>query len=189
MNVLKPPISNPNTDRFNYCPTCGRSGLAPKSEKSFSCPNCGFSFYMNCAAAAMALIQDNKGRLLVTTRAKHPGKGSLDLPGGFAEPGESIEACLIREIQEELNLEVMSLSYFCSFANTYLYKSITYPITDMAFICNIRTFDSICARDDIAGYDFMDLKDFDPSFFGMDSPKRVIQYFIKKQKSTKALSD
>jgi len=54
--------------------------------------------------AAVALI-DQDGRVLVTQRP--PGKpmaGLWEFPGGKLEPGEQPEACLIRELGEELGV-------------------------------------------------------------------------------------
>ena len=56
--------------------------------------------------AACALV-DIDGRVLI---AKRPaGKqlaGLWEFPGGKVEPGETPEACLIRELREELGIEV-----------------------------------------------------------------------------------
>ncbi len=172
-------IINPNQDCFTHCPSCGQAGLKPASNKSFICNNCNFSFYLNCAAAAMAIILDDQDRLLVTIRKKDPAKGTYDLPGGFAEPSESIDQCLIREVKEELNLDVTHLSFLCSFPNTYLYKSVTYPVTDMAFLCRVKSFNGIAARDDIASFEFIPLSDINIDCFGLASSKQVLQYFKK----------
>lgn len=56
---------------------------------------------------AAALIRDVEGRYLVTRRL--PGThlaGRWEFPGGKREAGESLEACLAREIREELGAEV-----------------------------------------------------------------------------------
>ncbi|WP_320040052.1 NUDIX domain-containing protein [uncultured Desulfobacter sp.] len=171
--------SNPNHNRFKFCPACGSNTLDPDSIKSFKCRECGFEFFLNCAAAAMAIILDDQNRILVTVRAKEPGKGSLDLPGGFAEPGESIDHGLVREIKEELNLDIFGLDFFCSFANAYPYKSVVYPITDMAFTCKVRDFALINPMDDVAGFRFIPVNELDINMFGMDSARKVLKKFKK----------
>jgi len=172
-------ISNPNAHRFLFCPSCGEKSLAVDSVKSFLCTACGFKLFINCAAAAMALIHDDQGRLLVTLRRNDPARGSLDLPGGFAEPGESIEACLIRELKEELNLNVTELSYLCSFPNTYPYGPVIYPITDTAFVCEVESIEPIRAMDDVAGFLFISVFRLKPEQFGMSSVRKTIEYLIK----------
>ncbi len=169
-------ISNPNSARLCFCPACGKNALIPDSEKSVICTACGFVLFINCAAAAMAVILDGQNRVLVTRRRRDPGKNSLDLPGGFAEPGEGIEACLIREIKEELNLDVISLSYLCSFPNAYPYKSLVYPVTDMAFVCAVAGFEQIRAMDDVAEVYFIPAPGLIPEKFGMASARNTVEY-------------
>jgi len=67
------------------------------------CPRCGWTFYGNPVPAAVALVTRG-GRLLLTRRARPPYAATWDLPGGFLEAGEHPEACLRRELREELGM-------------------------------------------------------------------------------------
>ena len=68
-----------------FCPRCGSGSLQQRSEKEFAC-GCGFHYFQNVASAVMVALcwQDE---LLVAVRARDPGKGLLDLPGGFVAFG------------------------------------------------------------------------------------------------------
>ena len=55
-------------------------------------------------------------------RAKEPAKGTLDLPGGFVDMGETVEQGMIREIKEETGLDVEEIQYLFSSPNVYMYS-------------------------------------------------------------------
>ncbi|MCH8193027.1 MAG: NUDIX domain-containing protein [Planctomycetes bacterium] len=103
---------------LEHCPRCGAAGLSRPNVNKWVCPQCKFQLYLNTAAAVCALIQDDRGRLLVTVRANDPKKGFWDLPGGFVDPDESAEHAVIREVREELGLRVSSTDYLCSRPNS-----------------------------------------------------------------------
>ena len=52
-----------------------------------------------CLAVSAALLHE--GRVLMVRRRHPPNAGLLALPGGRVEPGESLMAAAIRELQEE----------------------------------------------------------------------------------------
>ncbi len=178
-------MNNSNRHLFSYCPGCGKKTLEPDCDKSFICKQCDFTFFLNAAAAGIALIFNESHQILITVRKQNPFKGMLDFPGGFAEPGETMETCLIREIKEELNLDVLELDYFCSEPSQYLFKNILYPITDMAFFCTINDFSAIKAQDDVADFSFLDVDQLDLSQFGLPSPKKIIRK-LQNSKTGKA---
>lgn len=54
---------------------------------------------------AAAIIMDGKGRLLLVRKR---GTAFFMQPGGKIEPGEDAQSALIRELREELNIELTS---------------------------------------------------------------------------------
>ncbi|MBC7996889.1 MAG: A/G-specific adenine glycosylase [Leptolyngbya sp.] len=55
----------------------------------------------------VAVIWHEDGRILIDRRRQEGLLGGLwEFPGGKVEPGETIEACIQREIQEELGIEI-----------------------------------------------------------------------------------
>ena len=59
-------------------------------------------------------VIEHDGRVLVAQR--NPGdplSGKWEFPGGKIEPGETPERCLVREIREELGIEVRVEQFLC----------------------------------------------------------------------------
>ncbi|MEO0541614.1 MAG: NUDIX domain-containing protein [Cyanobacteria bacterium P01_A01_bin.105] len=139
---------------MKYCPACGASSFQTVSPKQFKCGACGFVYFQNVAAAAGAVIEA-AGQVLLVQRAKDPDRGMLDLPGGFVDPGESLEQALVRELQEELGLTLTATdcgTYFCSSVNEYFYKGILYHSLDMFFLIRLGHVPEIAPADDVGDY-------------------------------------
>ena len=168
-----------NQTLFKHCPKCAEPGLVYSQSKQMTCRACGFTFFLNTAAASAGLILTPENELLATRRRFEPAQGRLDLPGGFADPGETIETCMVREIKEELNLDVASLDYFCSCPNTYVYRDVVYYTIDMAFKCRIKDFEPVTARDDITRVEYIGLDQLMPDQFGLESIQTIIKQFIQ----------
>ena len=119
---------------FNYCPSCASTNIRFEDAHVFKCPDCGFVYYHNTAAAT-ALIVDTGGSIMFVRRGKEPFTGKMDFPGGFVDPHEGAVDALIRECREELGWtpERAALSLFASFPNVYPYKNIVYNTCDLFF--------------------------------------------------------
>lgn len=67
-----------------------------------------------------ALIVDNQNRVLAAQRSSTMSLPlKWELPGGKIEPNETPEECLVREINEELDIEIEILKKLQSNAHTY----------------------------------------------------------------------
>jgi len=134
---------------FNYCPACGSGDIIFDDIKKFSCRDCSFTYYHNVAAAVGAILEYDK-KVILIERAKEPGKGKLDLPGGFVDPKESTEEAVIREIQEELTIVLREPKYLGSYPNIYRYEGVIYHTCDLFFYCKIDALPTDFDKTEIA---------------------------------------
>lgn len=178
---MKPSSSNRHPlTRFRHCPVCGSSEWVINNEKSKRCSACGFVYYGNMSAAVAVIILNQRGELLVCRRKKEPAAGTLDLPGGFVDIGETAEEAALREIQEELGLHVTHLSYFASIPNDYLYSDMVIHTLDLLFVGHVADFSNMVAADDVSEAFFMPLNTISPDDFGLHSIKKGIIAFLNK---------
>ena len=167
-------------NKFKYCPICGSSHFEEQDEKSKRCNECGFEYYMKPSSANVALILNEKEELLVVRREKEPAKGTLDLPGGFADIGETSEQGVIREVNEETGLNVKKVRYLFSIPNKYRYSDFDIPTLDMFYLCQVDDFTSLKAMDDASEVKWIAIKDIHPKQFGLKSIQQGLIQFIKK---------
>lgn len=137
---------------LRYCPACGAKRLAPESNKRWVCGACAFCYYHNVATAVAVVLRVGEA-VLLTQRARNPQQGFLDFPGGFVDPGETLEAAAVRELEEELGLTVDgdALRYRFSLWNRYPYAGVTYPTSDVYFELTLPTRPVLRCADDVAG--------------------------------------
>ncbi|WP_430810272.1 MULTISPECIES: NUDIX hydrolase [unclassified Carboxylicivirga] len=163
---------------IRFCPRCGSNQFIAQDGKSFKCQDCYFHFFVNSACAVAGIIINEKGEMLLTRRAFDPHAGMLDLPGGFVDPGERAEAALVREIKEELNLEVIDLRFLASYPNEYVFSGYTVYTTDLGFVCRVANFDNMHAQDDISGYEFIHPEAIDFEQISAGSIARLIETYV-----------
>lgn len=137
-----------NNHTISHCPQCGSLNLSWQTPKNFACADCEFVLYLN-VAAAVAVIMECDGKILFGRRKHEPGRGMLDLPGGFADPGESGEAAARREVREETGIELQKLQYLFSLPNCYHYLNVVYDTLDLIFCCSLSEMPRMQAADDL----------------------------------------
>lgn len=91
-----------------YCQRCGGTTRSRDIDGRMRpvCVDCGaVTFYDPKLAVAVVIARD--GRLLFGRRAEGARAAGLwSFPGGFVERGEQVEAAAIREVREEVGLEI-----------------------------------------------------------------------------------
>lgn len=126
---------HPALSSFHFCPSCGSDDIQKMDGKLILCNHCKFDFYLNAAAAVGIFLRNAQGKTLLIRRTKEPSLGKLGIPGGFIDPEETIEEGLIREVQEEIDLDLsgQTFHYLCSAPNRYRYHETTYQTVDLYF--------------------------------------------------------
>lgn len=172
-------MKNHPLDLFHYCPKCGSDLFEEHNFKSKHCSNCGFTYYQNPSSATAAFILNSKGELLVARRGKEPAKGTLDLPGGFVDNGESGEQGIIREIKEETGLDIPEVEYLFSIPNIYRYSGMDIHTLDMFYLCRVDDNATVHAADDAAELSWVPLQDVYVERFGLRSIREAVHRFLQ----------
>lgn len=72
-----------------------------------------------------AAVIERDGAFLVTRRQRGVHlEGMWEFPGGKCEPGESLDACLVRELREELNVQARVGEEILSTSHAYADRTI-----------------------------------------------------------------
>jgi ADP-ribose pyrophosphatase YjhB (NUDIX family) len=88
----------------SHCSYCGKR-FAPETLWPRRCRACGNTSYLNPLPVVVVLLPLGCG-LLVIRRNIDPQKGTLTLPGGYLELGESWQQGACRELKEETGIEI-----------------------------------------------------------------------------------
>jgi NAD+ diphosphatase len=95
-----------------FCGRCGTRTVMKSGELAMQCPSCALIAYPRISPAVMVLVCD--GDKLLLARSPHFKPGMFSALAGFVEPGETLEQCAVREVREEVGIEIANLRYFRS---------------------------------------------------------------------------
>ncbi len=97
-----------------FCGVCGSSARPDAAGNSRICMNndCGRVIFPRVDPAIIVLVSDGD-RCLLGRQASWP-EGRYSTVAGFVEPGESLEDAVRREVYEETNIRVSTVSYHSS---------------------------------------------------------------------------
>jgi len=134
--------------------------------------------YLN-TAAAVAVIMECRGNILFGVRKHEPERGKLDLPGGFADPGESAEEAVRRELKEELGIDVHEMRYLFSYSNKYPYRGMVYDTLDLIFLVQWDEMPEIRAADDLEEVIWVRSDAVEYERIGFDSLRRAVRRYLE----------
>jgi len=96
----------------NYCGKCGCKTEMKKDERAIVCPQCNLVTFPKISPAVIVAITCNNNILLA--KGKNYRGDFYALIAGYVDVGESIEETVIREVKEEVGLDIKNLKYYKS---------------------------------------------------------------------------
>lgn len=153
-----------------FCSKCGSPTKNSEKERLLYCESCGFQAYPTISPCVIVAVHDGD-RLLLT---KYAGRAytKYALIAGFAEIGESLEQTVLREVKEEVGLNVKNLKF---------YKSQPWPFTDTllaGFYAELDGDDTITLQEDeLALGVWLNRKDIPPAELNISLTSEMMEAF------------
>jgi NAD+ diphosphatase len=95
-----------------FCGKCGTKTVEHSRDRAMICEHCRIHSYPRLSPSIIVLVHRDDEVLLVRNH-RFP-EGMYSTLAGFVEPGESIEQTLVREVKEEVGVDVRNLKYLGS---------------------------------------------------------------------------
>jgi NAD+ diphosphatase len=95
-----------------YCGHCATPTVQLPNERAKRCPKCKLVNYPRLSPAIIVLV--SRGEEVLLARAPRFPSLMYSVLAGFVEPGESLEETVVREVREEVGIEVQDIHYFGS---------------------------------------------------------------------------
>jgi NAD+ diphosphatase len=95
-----------------FCGKCGSATQHKPDERALLCPECATVVYPKIAPAIIVAVCCGD-KLLLARNANFPGRW-YSLIAGYADIGESLEETVVREVKEEVGVDVWNIRYYSS---------------------------------------------------------------------------
>lgn len=119
---------------MNFCSRCGgRLGQTPP----VVCTACGYEHYLNARPTASLVIVDDAQRILLLKRARQPGQGLWEIPGGFCDGWEDPVDAARREGREELGVDVELGPFVGMYIGGYRFQGELFPVLDCFWLARL----------------------------------------------------
>jgi NAD+ diphosphatase len=95
-----------------FCGRCGEPTVRSETEQARQCPGCRTLHFPRLNPAIIVSVR--REREILLGRSPHFQPGVYSVLAGFVEPGESLEETVMREVREEVGIDVDGIRYFGS---------------------------------------------------------------------------
>jgi NAD+ diphosphatase len=96
-----------------YCGQCGAETRHMPSERANICKGCGLTNHPRISPAIIVAVI-KAGKILLGRSGRFPNQKLFSVLAGYVELGETLEACVHREVMEEAGIRIGNLNYFSS---------------------------------------------------------------------------
>ena len=100
-------------DTHTHCARCGAETYSALGGSVRKCRTDDSEHYPRTDSAVIVLVRDSDNRILLGRQKVWPAKRYSNF-AGFLEPGESLEACVKREVLEEAGVRIDQIEYLGS---------------------------------------------------------------------------
>ncbi len=100
------------SQKTRFCKQCGMEMKNKAGQQARECPNCGYLSFPRISPAVIVLVE--RGEKCLLARSLRFQDGFYSVLAGFAEPGETLEETVEREVREETGIAVQDIRYFGS---------------------------------------------------------------------------
>lgn len=164
---------------MKYCMECGceltkkyldNEGMIP------FCPNCNeYCFPVFSTAVSMVVMNKSKDKILLI---KQYGKNNFVLVAGYVNKGEDAETAVVREVSEELGLEVVELK----FNKSKYFKPSNTLMLNFSCVVNDESLNNINEEVDYAQW--FSFEDAIKNIMDKSLAKEFLENFLDNKKST-----
>lgn len=168
--------------KFKFCPNC-KNPLNYPEKRLINCQKCGFHLYFNPVPTCALILENENQEILLVKRKFAPKKGFWDLPGGFIDFKETAEQAIIREVKEELSINIKKIKYFGNYIGFYPYKGINYQPLCFFFYSKIKNnkIEKIKTNDDAEKFRFFSKNEIPWNRLSFIDIKNALKDYLKKK--------
>lgn len=150
-----------------FCGSCASPLQLVEGERAMECPECQLRQYPRLSPSMIALV--SRGDEILLARSARFTPGVYSTLAGFVEPGESVEQCVMREVFEEVGVQVGDIQYQGS-------QSWPFPHSLMlGFHARYLSGEIRCQQEEIEDAGWFSIHDLPP----LPSSRSIARYLIE----------